>query len=149
MKCPKCGQEMDLEEKDTSSGRDMRTYYCQPCKERVDVDNGIALWQVLHDAREQGEAEGADKSIRDAAQKKSHNRRWHHVVALLLGYVAAGITYELMQIVLAYPTGMLSGATGSWVFSLDMIRVVAGLVAVGAWVVVYRRFVQHWGTGTQ
>jgi uncharacterized protein YlaI len=42
MKCPKCGQEMDLEEKDTSSGRDMRTYICRPCKERVDVDNGIA-----------------------------------------------------------------------------------------------------------
>jgi DNA-directed RNA polymerase subunit RPC12/RpoP len=42
MKCPKCGQEMDLEEKDTSSGRDMRTYYCGPCK-------------VLHDAREEME----------------------------------------------------------------------------------------------
>ena len=43
MKCPTCGQQMDLEEKDTSSGRDMRTYYCGPCRERVDVDNGIAL----------------------------------------------------------------------------------------------------------
>jgi hypothetical protein len=43
---------MKLEEKDTSSGLDMRTYYCPSCKERVDVDNGIALWQVLHDARE-------------------------------------------------------------------------------------------------
>jgi hypothetical protein len=31
---PKCGQEMDLEDKDTSSGRDMRTYYCEPCKSR-------------------------------------------------------------------------------------------------------------------
>jgi hypothetical protein len=28
----------ELEEKDTSSGYDMRTYYCRPCKERVDVD---------------------------------------------------------------------------------------------------------------
>jgi transposase-like protein len=55
MKCPKCGQEMDLEEKDTSSGRDMRTYICRPCKERVDVDNGVALWKVLHDAREEME----------------------------------------------------------------------------------------------
>ena len=52
MKCAKCSREMELEEKDTSSGRDMRTYYCRPCKERVDVDNGVALWQVLHDARE-------------------------------------------------------------------------------------------------
>jgi hypothetical protein len=52
MKCPRCGQVMDLEEKDTSSGRDMRTYYCGPCKERVDVDNRVALWKVLHNARE-------------------------------------------------------------------------------------------------
>ena len=38
---------MDLEEKDTSSGRDMRTYYCRHCELRVDVDNGVALWKVL------------------------------------------------------------------------------------------------------
>ena len=55
MKCPKCDQYMDLEEKDTSSGRDMRTYHCRTCDERVDVDNGIALWKVLHDAREKGQ----------------------------------------------------------------------------------------------
>jgi hypothetical protein len=46
---------MDLEEKDTSSGRDMRTYYCRPCDPRVDADNGVALWKVLHDAREKDE----------------------------------------------------------------------------------------------
>jgi hypothetical protein len=44
---------MDLYEKDTSSGRDMRTYVCRPCRKYVDVDNGAALWQVLHDDREQ------------------------------------------------------------------------------------------------
>jgi DNA-directed RNA polymerase subunit RPC12/RpoP len=53
MKCARCGREMDLEEKDTSSGRDMRTYYCRPCDKRVDVDNGVALWKVLHDARKE------------------------------------------------------------------------------------------------
>jgi hypothetical protein len=26
---------------------------CRPCKERVDVDNGVALWKVLHDARKE------------------------------------------------------------------------------------------------
>jgi hypothetical protein len=55
MKCTKCGCLMKLEEKDTSSGRDMRTYYCSSCKERMDVDNGIALWKALSDAREKGE----------------------------------------------------------------------------------------------
>ena len=31
----------------------LRTYVCRPCKEYVDVDNGVALWQVLHDARKE------------------------------------------------------------------------------------------------
>jgi hypothetical protein len=46
---------MDLYEKDTSSGRDMRTYVCRPCRQYVHVDNGVALWQVLHDARKKQE----------------------------------------------------------------------------------------------
>ena len=52
---------MDLYEKDTSSGRDMRTYVCRPCKECVDVDNGVALWQVLHDAREKEKGSGSEE----------------------------------------------------------------------------------------
>jgi phage FluMu protein Com len=55
MKCPKCGKEMDLYEKDTSSGRDMRTYHCRSCNKYVDEDNGVALWQVLHDARKEAD----------------------------------------------------------------------------------------------
>jgi len=46
MKCPTCGRCIDHEEKDASSGRDMRTCYCRFCNERVDVDNGIALWAL-------------------------------------------------------------------------------------------------------
>jgi DNA-directed RNA polymerase subunit RPC12/RpoP len=52
VKCPTCGKEMDLYEKDTSSGRDMRTYVCRRCNKYVEEDNGVALWQVLHDDRE-------------------------------------------------------------------------------------------------
>jgi hypothetical protein len=52
MKCEKCDREMVREEKDTSSGRDMRTYFCPHCEVRVEVDNGVALWKVLSDARE-------------------------------------------------------------------------------------------------
>jgi len=32
MKCEKCGKEMSMEDKDTSSGRDMRTYRCDHCR---------------------------------------------------------------------------------------------------------------------
>jgi hypothetical protein len=105
----------------------------------------------LHDAREQDEVEEAKKSgsIGRAVEKSPHNKWWHHVVALLLGYVAAGITYEVVQIVLAYPTGMRSAATGSTVFSLDIIRAVAALVGIGVWVLVYRRCIQNWGKEKQ
>ncbi len=39
----KCRKYVEVEEKDTSSGRDMRTYFCPACSEQVDVDNGLAL----------------------------------------------------------------------------------------------------------
>jgi hypothetical protein len=55
MDCPKCRNEMDLYELDTASGRVMRTYVSWPCREYVDVENGVALWQVLHDAWEKSE----------------------------------------------------------------------------------------------
>jgi len=51
MKCPKCGEEMDLCEKVTSSGRDMRTYERWPVQHVGGRGQyGIALWQVLRDA---------------------------------------------------------------------------------------------------
>jgi hypothetical protein len=33
----------------------MRTYFCAHCEVRVEVDNGVALWKVLSDAREKDE----------------------------------------------------------------------------------------------
>jgi DNA-directed RNA polymerase subunit M/transcription elongation factor TFIIS len=57
MKCPKCGEVMRLEDKDTSSGRDMRTYVCDSCQEEQIVDNGIATWKAMSDAREASIAE--------------------------------------------------------------------------------------------
>jgi len=61
MECPKCGRPMNLEDKDTSSGRDMRTYRCDHCGESHIVDNGIALWKILSDAREADKLEPAKK----------------------------------------------------------------------------------------
>ncbi len=51
MKCPACKAEMDLEDKDTSSGSDMRTYRCARCRKSHVVDHGTAVWQALADAR--------------------------------------------------------------------------------------------------
>lgn len=68
MDCPKCGKAMCLEDKDTSSGRDMRTYYCDRCRESHIVDNGIALWKALSDAREDEPAE-AKRSLGESQVK--------------------------------------------------------------------------------
>lgn len=54
--CPHCGGRLKFLEKNTFSGRDIREYRCLGCGKSVDVDSGIALWQVLHDA---GSAEPA------------------------------------------------------------------------------------------
>ena len=53
--CPKCGKEMIRVEKFTMSGRDMRTYHCERCREEHIMDYGDALWKVLSDANESGE----------------------------------------------------------------------------------------------
>jgi transposase-like protein len=52
MNCPKCGKEMTRIEKSTMSGRDMRTYRCDDCREEHIVDYGIALWKAMSDGRE-------------------------------------------------------------------------------------------------
>ncbi len=69
MECPACGHEMTLEEKDTSSGRDMRTYRCRECGRSEDIDYGIALWQVLSDARDGAESQPA-RPVSQAAGRK-------------------------------------------------------------------------------
>jgi hypothetical protein len=48
--CPKCGREMDMIDKSTMSGDDMRTYRCERCQEEHIVNYGVALWKVLSDA---------------------------------------------------------------------------------------------------
>jgi hypothetical protein len=45
---------MNLVEKTTFTGRDMRTYRCEHCRREHVVEFGAALWQVLSDARESG-----------------------------------------------------------------------------------------------
>jgi DNA-directed RNA polymerase subunit M/transcription elongation factor TFIIS len=59
MICTKCGALMDQTDKDTSSGRVIREYLCRSCGHTDWEDDGVALWKVLHDAREEDEAERA------------------------------------------------------------------------------------------
>jgi hypothetical protein len=56
MDCAKCGEPMRLTEKDTSSGRDIREYACSGCGHTDWEDRGPALWQILHDDREEAKA---------------------------------------------------------------------------------------------
>jgi hypothetical protein len=50
---------MDQTDKNTFTGRVIREYLCRKCGHTDWEDDGVALWQVLHDAREEDEAEAA------------------------------------------------------------------------------------------
>jgi hypothetical protein len=41
---------MDMIDKSTMSGDDMRTYRCEHCQDEHIVNYGVALWKVLSDA---------------------------------------------------------------------------------------------------
>jgi acetone carboxylase gamma subunit len=47
--CPKCSGEMHQTDKNTFTGEVWREYTCRQCGFVVDVNEGQALWQVLHD----------------------------------------------------------------------------------------------------
>ena len=59
MICTKCGALMDQTDKNTMTGRVIREYACRTCGHSDWEDDGVALWKVLHDAREEDEAERA------------------------------------------------------------------------------------------
>ena len=59
MICTECGAQMNQTDKNTFTGRVIRDYECPKCGHTGWEDDGVALWQVLHDGREQDEAEQA------------------------------------------------------------------------------------------
>ncbi len=61
MICVKCGEEMRMTEKDTSSGRDIREYLCPGCGYSDWEVYGTAMWQILSDDREEFEREKAER----------------------------------------------------------------------------------------
>ncbi len=66
-----------------------------------------------------------------------------HLGALVVGYLAAGLTYVVLPIVLAYPTGMLSALAG---FSLvPFLYALVGIASFAVWIAVYVHYVRRWG----
>ncbi len=68
MICANCGELMDQTDKNSFSGRVIREYLCRKCGHTDWEDDGVALWQVLHDARERDEAEAAARAAEAAAR---------------------------------------------------------------------------------
>jgi hypothetical protein len=66
MICTQCGELMDQTDKNTFTGRVIREYLCRQCGHSDWEDDGVALWQVLHDAHEADEAEAAARGAADA-----------------------------------------------------------------------------------
>lgn len=66
-----------------------------------------------------------------------------HLGAFLIGYLAAGLTYVVLPIVLAYPTGMLSALAGTSLVSL--LYTLVALASFAVWIGAYSHFVRRWG----
>lgn len=47
--CPKCGCVMVQTDKNTFTGEVWREFTCRSCGNIVDVNEGVALWKILHD----------------------------------------------------------------------------------------------------
>jgi DNA-directed RNA polymerase subunit M/transcription elongation factor TFIIS len=78
MICTKCGALMDQTDKNTMTGRVIREYECRNCGHSDWENDGIALWKVLHDGREEDEAERAVQAATNAqpeAAPSSQNPR--------------------------------------------------------------------------
>jgi predicted nucleic acid-binding Zn-ribbon protein len=88
MICTKCGALMDQTDKNTMTGRVIREYLCRKCGHTDWEDDGVALWKVLHDAREEDAAEAAANAVpvRPEPASPSQNPRtslWQRLTGLL------------------------------------------------------------------
>ena len=93
MVCSKCGEEMRMTEKDTSSGRDIREYLCDGCGHSDWEVRGPALWQILHDDREEFMAAEAKRNSANGTQPKiaePENDQSRSLWSRLLAWFARG-----------------------------------------------------------
>jgi len=78
MICDRCGEEMRLTEKDTSSGRDIREYLCPGCGNSDWEVYGTAMWQILSGDGEEFELERAQREsaeLEDIPPAPAENQR--------------------------------------------------------------------------
>ncbi len=59
--CPKCAGSLYQTDKNTFTGEIWREYTCRSCGHVVDVNEGKALWQILHDDAENAKKDKDDK----------------------------------------------------------------------------------------
>ena len=85
MNCVKCGEAMRMTEKDTSSGRDIREYTCPGCGYSGWEDNGVALWKILSDDRQEAEAEMVKRAGSADSQQDQTSSLRSRLVAWVTG----------------------------------------------------------------
>ena len=124
--CPKCGGELFQSDKNTFTGEVWREYTCRSCEHVVDLKEGAALWQALHDDAENakksppadsanvtGSVQGASATPSGGALKTAHWIR-DSKVGLMVGpaFVLAGLYFLVfhfgrdMRLWLATRTGI-------------------------------------------
>ena len=88
MICTKCGAVMDQTDKNTFTGREIREYACRSCGHTDWEDCGKALWQILHDDREEFEASQVSKArpgapnIRPKADQPAQRSIWQRIIGI-------------------------------------------------------------------
>jgi Zn ribbon nucleic-acid-binding protein len=91
MICAKCGELMNQTDKNTFTGRVIREYECRKCGHTDGEDDGVALWQILHDARKQGDIEDAAHAAANAGASQPKVSQptlqppaslWQHLISL-------------------------------------------------------------------
>ena len=81
-------------------------------------------------------------------EQTAHVKFWHKVVAFIVGYVAAGMAYVVLEQFLAFGYVFLSSKSGSSAFSAadarSFIRFAAGVLAIYVWVKTYKYCTMNW-----
>ncbi|MFI5072435.1 MAG: hypothetical protein ACHP8A_16255 [Terriglobales bacterium] len=74
--CPHCGGELEFLEKNSFTGRVFRDYWCAKCERVITEDDGVALWQVLHDANQAERDAAAAPSPADTQRRRPWWKFW-------------------------------------------------------------------------